>query len=235
MKTAPLRRWLALAGSVAAVLSACGGSLGPGSDGGTGNDGGGADAPICLADPTCAAYCDHLINAGCNWKITLSELRGRCIDDCARELNLIPVDCVSAWANAYACASCGMIQCPQRTCVQDGSVCVEEGLKVLGCDQAGSEYRACAGACIASSLTEGASLSEGSFETTTTGCVCPAALRAGKAAGEACTSSSECAEVCCGCSNSRGRFVIRACKSGRCLGDPGICTDSIGGAQFGAC
>jgi len=226
--------WLACA---LAAATGCGASLAP-------PDGGSdapfdrvppADALLCTANPSCAAYCSHVLAAGCAWNVSPAQLLAQCVQDCESQHTLIPVDCLSTWATAMACASCGAVQCPRQTCVQDGSVCIAEGLQVSGCDDSANALKACAGACTASSLVEGASLPEGSFETKTTGCVCPAALRPGRAAGEACQSSSDCAEVCCGCSNSRGRFVIRACKAGRCLGDPGICTDSIGTAQFGAC
>jgi hypothetical protein len=139
-----------------------------------------------------------VLAAGCAWNVSPAQLLAQCVQDCESQHTLIPVDCLSTWATAMACASCGAVQCPRQTCVQDGSVCIAEGLQVSGCDDSANALKACAGACTASSLVEGASLPEGSFETKTTGCVCPAALRPGRAAGEACQSSSDCAEICCG-------------------------------------
>jgi hypothetical protein len=227
MSAAKLARWFGLAGGLVVALSACNPSH-PQNDGGV-------DGQLCSLPPNCSGYCNHLVGAGCNFPQTPGELITLCVDDCTSQRDLVPADCMVAWTNLMACAACSTVQCPQRSCSPDGTICIEEGIKVLGCDVVQAEFDACAGACLKSSLNAGGSGPEGSFEVMTTGCVCPATLRPGKAAGEACTSSSECAEICCGCSNSHGRFVVRACKNGQCLGDPGICTDMIGGDQFGAC
>jgi hypothetical protein len=228
MTAAKVLRWIGLAGGVAALLPACGSTLGP-------RDDAGADGQLCSLPPNCAGYCNHLVAKGCDFPQTPIELTMLCTDECSRQHDLVPADCMVAWTNVMACAACASVQCPRKTCTPDGTVCIDEGIKVVGCETAQSEFEACSGACLKDSLVEGGSFSEGSYELTTSGCVCPATLRAGKAAGEPCTSESECAEVCCGCSNSRGKFVVRACKNGVCLGDPGICTEMIGFSQFGAC
>jgi hypothetical protein len=223
-------RRLALLGGAAALLSACGSSPGPRTDGG-------ADGQLCSLPPTCSGYCNRVGAAACDWKgYTQSQVLQFCLQDCTSAEALIPADCLGLWSQRLACAACSGIQCPRQTCTSDGTVCIDQGLQVVGCDIEERQFQACAGICLRDGITAGGGGTDGSFEITSSGCACPASLQSGKAAGEACNSSSECAEICCGCSNnSHGRNVIRACKNGQCLGDPGICTESIGGFQLGQC
>src|SRR5437764_1277865 len=49
---------------------------------------------------------------------------------------------------------------------------------------------------------------------------CPAQLRPGKATGEPCTVSGDCAEICCDCSNPNP-YAAQACVNGACA-TPGL-------------
>jgi hypothetical protein len=222
------RRRIGFVFALAAAAVGCGSSPGPRGDAT-------ADGQLCSLPSNCIGYCDHLVARGCDFPQTQSQLISLCTDECLRQHALVPADCMVAWSNLMSCAVCATVQCPQQTCTPDRTVCIDEGIQVVGCETAQSEFDACAGACLKDSLVEGGSFSDGSYEVTTSSCVCPATLRAGKAAGEPCASETECAEVCCGCSNSRGKFVVRACKNGVCQGDPDVCTEMIGFSQLGAC
>jgi hypothetical protein len=172
----------------------------------------------------CASYCQHLFSTVCAWQTTLLS----CINTCHASMTSTPPDCVDAWEGALACGSCANVQCAQRTCTNGGTVCVQEESKIVGCDDENAAYRACAGACLkdpVSSFSGGSSFDGGtqSTEVVTSRCACPATLGPGAPAGTSCVTSGDCAQVCCACGTGHGKFLIRTCVNGQCLGDPDAC------------
>jgi hypothetical protein len=200
-----------------AVLAAAAGSPGCGSS----PKGNGGCPP---GEDLCVSYCQHAFSTTCSWP---TDFLG-CVNSCKTTVAAFPTACMDAWAAALRCGSCAAIQCARRTCTPDGSACVEEGSKVVGCDAESAAFEACAGACLAEPITSssGGGSSDGgsqSRDITTSRCACPATLEPGAAAGASCVTAGDCAQVCCACPTGAGRFVVRSCVNRQCQGDLDAC------------
>jgi len=210
-----------IAFGLGAILAAAAGSSGCGS-----NKGNGGCPP---GEDLCGSYCQHLFSSACTWPTDFLA----CANSCRAAAAMVPADCMDAWSAALSCGSCAAIQCAHRTCIDNGSVCVDQSSMVLGCDAEATAFQACAGACLASPVTSssgGGSPDGGSQsnEITTSRCACPATLGPGAPAGAACVTASDCAQICCGCATGHGKFVVRSCVNGQCLGDPDACAAATG-------
>jgi hypothetical protein len=198
----------------------------------------GADAAVCSNSGTrpggcppgwdlCSSYCQHLAAARCGWPAGFGTT---CYNQCQAAALQVPQECADAWNAALTCGTCATIQCGGQQCIDEpgGSVCIDQASTVTGCDAESAAFRSCAGSCLQSPVSFGAgggSLDGGtrSVEATTSRCACPATLEPGAAAGAPCTTSGDCAQVCCACATGHGRYVIRTCENGRCVGAPDIC------------
>ncbi len=185
----------------------------------------------CGGDPdACVAYCAHVVAAGCELPMNAMQV---CVDSCHQDAMSVPGDCMNAWTTALGCASCATVQCPTRTCLDGGGVCIQEGGKILGCDSESAAFRVCGGSCLLSSVdvVGGGSAGATSYDLRTSRCACPSTLASGGGAGTACATSADCAETCCACGTGQGRYVLRVCENGQCLGAPDVCSpDAIPGS-----
>jgi hypothetical protein len=201
-----------------AVSQACGGS--------------GNSISVCPPGPDlCASYCANVLGAPCDWPAGAAL---SCLNECRSAASSLPADCMAAWEAALTCGSCATVTCPQQTCIDQGQgrICIDQPEVINGCDQESIAFRSCGGSCLQSpaSWNEGGASAAGSFSraVVTSRCACPAALEAGGAPGAACTSEMDCAEICCACATGHGRYRVRTCQNGRCLGEPEICADADG-------
>lgn len=55
------------------------------------------------------------------------------------------------------------------------------------------------------------------------GCGKPSYFTGSKRPGESCSSTSECAPICCGCANGNGSALAAACEKGKCVGEDEAC------------
>ncbi|HXU00412.1 MAG TPA: hypothetical protein VN903_05440 [Polyangia bacterium] len=179
-------------------------------------------------DDLCVSYCRHLFATACTWPTDFLT----CVNQCHASMapQTLPPECLDAWKAALTCGSCAMVQCAQRMCIDNGSVCIDEDSKVVGCDAESAAFRACGGACVAApfNASTGGGSSDGRFRTSeivTSACACPATLEPGGAPGTTCTSGQDCAQICCACAAGHGRFLIRTCQNGQCLGEAETCAD----------
>jgi len=205
-----------------AVLAAAAGSPGCGSS----QQGNGGCPP---GEDLCVSYCQHAFSTACVWPSDFLS----CVNSCKAAVAAMPADCMDAWSAALTCGSCAAIQCARRTCTPDGTACVEESSKVVGCEAESAAAEACAGACLAEPVTSfsgGGSLGGGSQSTeiTTSRCACPATLQPGAGAGASCGTAGDCAQVCCACATGHGRFLVRSCTNGQCQGDLDACAAASG-------
>ena len=163
-----------------ADVSASGGGSGYGGTGGTGvggsggfaqggsagtggNAGQGGSAGQCTTSATCAGYCAHLAAAGCQFdSIPPGEVETVCLADCEEMHGYIPASCDAAFFGYLEGASCAAFECPGKKCINDGGVCVETPLEVLGCQAEDSKLLACAGPCLKSPFVEGGGDATGS-------------------------------------------------------------------------
>jgi hypothetical protein len=186
----------------------------------------------CAPGPDlCASYCAHVFSTPCEWPPGAAIT---CVSEChAAAASLVPTECMALWEAALTCGSCATVTCAHQTCIDQGQsrVCIDEPESINGCDQESIAWRTCGGSCLQrpSSWNEGGGSSTGgsfSRAVVTSRCACPGTLEPGGAAGAACTSDTDCAQICCACATGHGRYLVRTCQSGRCLGEPEICADA---------
>jgi hypothetical protein len=241
------------AGKGGAVSGGAGGSSGAGFGGANAGGVGGAglssggsagttlgdaspDAPDALGDAswtcsgTCSAFCRNVIAQNCSDPDAVLHDQAACEAACAKPFPRVPADCDCTLKNYLECAAAARIQCPRRRC-NDSGVCVDESMKVLGCEAEDKAFDACAGACLHEGNTNGGGSAGSdagpgtSYEYISTGCVCPP-LATGLAPGSSCTSARDCAQFCCDCASDRGKFVGQLCLEGRCVGAAEGCVPS---------
>jgi hypothetical protein len=208
------------------------GSGGFGQDGRAGTGGGagqGGSAGQCAPTATCAGYCAHLAAAGCQFdSIPPGEVESSCLADCSETHGYIPASCDATFLDFLECASCASFECPGEKCINDGSVCVDTPLEVLGCNAEESALQACAGSCLKSPIVEGGSDATGSFQYQTSRCECPAPPAPGKAPGEACSGFGQCAAICCDCPSGHGNYLVQRCAQGICTSAASACANALG-------
>ena len=179
----------------------------------------------------CVSYCAHVFSTPCDWPQGAAIT---CVNEChSAAASLVPADCMALWEAVLTCGSCATVTCARQMCIEQGGsrVCIDEPESINGCDQESIAWRTCGGSCLQSpsSWNEGGgSATGGSFlrGVVTSACTCPGALEPGGAAGAACTSDTDCAQICCACATGHGRYLVRTCQNGRCLGEPEICADA---------
>jgi len=216
-------------GSVSGGSGGTGGGLGGSSTGGSvaggsggsaagGSATGGGAGGACVANSTCDGYCAHL-------ETVCAGLEAVCVADCAETDGYVPADCQAGFESYVACASCATIECPGQVC--NNGVCIDQPLKVSGCDAELAAFQACAGACLSHPIVEGGGNANGSFAYTTSRCECPASTKPGKPAGQGCGFSDECAEVCCNCPTGHGNYLVQACTQGTCPDAASACSSAL--------
>ena len=186
-------------GSSSGGSSSGGSSSGGSSSGGSGGAGGGL---------TCEGVCNTVLPDDCP-----SDLLGRdCVEECNQTLGRFPSECRALVQELFEC-----VQAAARDCRDP------EG----PCDEIARELADCGGAIDPCSDLEsfGFGSSEGSFNVVVGACGCDD--EGGSPPGSACSTSSDCAEVCCGCGSDGPDFGVRACMRGRCLDGPEACNQVI--------
>jgi hypothetical protein len=187
-------------------------------EGGGGGSSGEAGAPaVCEREASCAGYCD---NQSQPRECTDPAGLELCIDYCENRIEqYLPETCLDEWLAYLGCVACAEFSCEPRC---SGLVC-EDPPFILGCDGLWEDVRDCAGPCLLTGSTSGFESPDQSSSYETSSCECPIELRTGGAHGEPCVDNGDCAEVCCACSASDGRYVASHCRSGQCVGAPEIC------------
>lgn len=179
----------------------------------------GGAAPVCEAPATCEAYCANINRDG---DCTSSEGVEPCLAYCTLELDrYMPQACRPQWEAFLRCAACAEVSCEQRDC--PGNFGCDDPPYLVGCDGLSDVALECAGACIDEGEQSGSN-AQGSYRALRSHCECPAVLLAGAADGEPCVTAADCAQECCACSGTDGKFVAQQCTGGHCVGGATLCS-----------
>jgi len=177
---------------------------------------------VGLCGGMCASACARVIAAKCQSDQLANTDLAACESKCLETQGKVPQACQCDYGQFLTCVAGATIQCPGRTC--SGLVCIEQPLKVVGCESQAASVNACGGSCSNDpSVSVGGGSSGLSYSYTTSGCMCPTSLAPGAPPGSPCASFGDCAETCCSCSSSTNKFRSRVCLNGTCLGAPASC------------
>jgi hypothetical protein len=232
-----MRRSLALAGLVAAVLTSCGEMAADDSSGGAGLGQQIGTVSCPQNQQLCAMACTDVsanpLHCGaCGVACAPGHVcqAGACLNPCGAELGFCDGQCVSLQSPAH-CGACGVACAPGQFCVggacstcstacAPGDICVQ-GQCVLDCGMRTACGRVCVdvlsdsahcGAC-GTACSGGKTCMQGT-------CACPAGL---EACGDACVDTALDPKHCGACDQACAAQGL--CEAGRCVGPDG-CTDS---------